>query len=752
MYVHQTLQTRQQQKISWQTKFKMIAIALSTLPVMLAVGIAIFLLHGFSMPADAEVDAAILVWHNRLLLNLLSVTGIATLVSGIIVFVVAHWFSRSIQEEQQRLQKQMDVFAQAMSDVTTGKLDTRIPVVGKNGTFYNLASKFNQMAIALEKGILELKHQQTALNLSAIVSISDRKGDIIYANSKFSEISGYSQEELIGQNHRIVNSGYHPKEFFSQMWKTISSGQVWHGEIQNRRKDGSFYWVHSTLLPLLDTQDRITGYISIRFDITEHKQAEEKLQALAAEQERLVQEIKNRQDVLDEAAIVSEADRKGNITYVNDKFCAISGYSLEELIGKNHRLVNSGYHCQEFFEEFWKTISSGRVWRGELKNKRKDGSFYWVDSTVAPIFDANAKIAKYIGIRFDITEQKEIAERLEKLADERKQEADDLTQQVVRLLGEIQGAANGDLTVTAPVSDGILEPLADSFNYLISSLQKVVLGIQSAAEQAKRATTTSIADTNELTHQARTQALQIENSLRQIERILHSIKDVSEAAKRTEQVAKHAAKTAEEGEKAVDRTVDGINQLRQTISETGEMMKRLGKGSQQIGKIVTSISQIASQTNLLALNATIEAAKAGEQGQGFAVVAQEVRKLAASAAVSTEEISQIVKTIQNDISRVIGAMEEGTQQVINGTELAAEAKTNLKAIIEVSREINSLIHNIAQAAQKQAASAEEVSVIVKQSSEISINTAQKAETVTISLNGLAKMVNQLQNSVVNFQA
>jgi twitching motility protein PilJ len=438
--------------------------------------------------------------------------------------------------------------------------------------------------------------------------------------------------------------------------------------------------------------------------------------------------------------------------FVNDKFCEISGYTREELMGKNHRVVNSDYHNNEFFAEFWSTISKGKTWKGEIKNKRKDGSFYWVDSTVAPILDENGKIVKYIGIRFDITKQKEASERLGNLAEERKTEADILMQQVLNLSGEIKGAANGDLTGNAQVTNDIIGTLASSFNYLIGSLRKVVTNIQDVAYQVNQATKISIGDTSELAQQARTQALQIETTLKQLERMLDSIKDVSDAAKRAEQVAQQAATTAEMGGQAVDRTVEGINELRQTIAETSQMMKRLGEGSQQIGKIVTSISEIASQTNLLALNATIEAARAGEQGKGFAVVAEEVRKLAKRSACATEEISEIVGTIQGEISRVMGAMDSGTQQVVEGTQIAADAKTNLIAIIEVSREINGLVQNITRASQKQAIAAEEIAGSVKQVNAISTTTAQKAGEVTNSLDGLAVVVNKLQSSVANFRS
>ncbi|MEG4057487.1 MULTISPECIES: PAS domain S-box protein [unclassified Microcoleus] len=511
-------------------------------------------------------------------------------------------------------------------------------------------------------------------------------------------------------------------------------------------------WVKVNGRPLKDETGALKGGVVVCRNVTEQRASQERMQQLAETQERLLQELKTRQNALDESAIVSETDVQGMITYVNDRFIEISGYSMGELLHRNHRLINSGYHPKSFFEEMWVTLSRGLVWQGEIKNRRKDGSFYWVYSTISPIFDTSGTIVKYIAIRFDITERKEAEERLEKLAAERKAEADSLTQQVLKLLGEIKGAAQGDLTVRAEVTNDVLGAVADSFNFLIGSLRKVVTGIQTLAEQVTSATDESINNTSQLTQQAEIQAAKISAIMREIERIVNSIRDVRDVSVRAETVAQQSSQTAEVGGMAVDRAVEGINGLRLTIASTSKMMKRLGESSQQIGKIVTSISQLASQTNLLALNATIEAARAGEQGLGFAVVAEEVRKLAERSAGATEEISEIVGTIQEEISRVMKAMESGTLEVVEGTKLASEAKTHLNAIIEVSREMNALVQNITSASAKQTVSAEGIANSMQQVNEIANTTAQKGADVKASLDELSGSLGQLQKSVANFRS
>lgn len=172
-----------------------------------------------------------------------------------------------------------------------------------------------------------------------------------------------------------------------------------------QRPDGTVRWLRTNKTPLIDSNGDVFGVLGVFIDITERKQAEERLRALYKETVDL-------KAALDEHAIVAIADAQGKITYVNDKFCTISKYSREELLGQDHRIINSRHHTKEFMRELWTTIARGKVWHGEFKNKAKDGTTYWVASTIVPFLNEQGKPTQYISIRTEITQRKQAEEAL----------------------------------------------------------------------------------------------------------------------------------------------------------------------------------------------------------------------------------------------------------------------------------------------------------------------------------------------------
>ncbi|MBD2742203.1 methyl-accepting chemotaxis protein [Coleofasciculus sp. FACHB-1120] len=336
-------------------------------------------------------------------------------------------------------------------------------------------------------------------------------------------------------------------------------------------------------------------------------------------------------------------------------------------------------------------------------------------------------------------------------AEEQEQAKEDLQRQVIRLLDDVEGAARGDLTVQAEVTADVLGAVADSFNLTIQNLREIVQQVKMAARQVSKGATDSEVFARGLSSDALRQAEELAVTLNSVQVMTGSIQRVAENAREAEEVARAASATALKGGESVERTVAGILQIRETVAETTRKVKRLAESSQEISKIVALISGIASRTNLLALNASIEAARAGEAGRGFAVVADEVRQLADRAAKALKEIEQIVLQIQSETGSVMMAMEEGTQQVIDGTKRAEQAKRSLEDIIQVSNRIDALVRSITADTVEQTETSSAVAQVMQSVELTAQETSQEAQRVSTALQNLVGVARDLLTSVERFR-
>ncbi len=336
-------------------------------------------------------------------------------------------------------------------------------------------------------------------------------------------------------------------------------------------------------------------------------------------------------------------------------------------------------------------------------------------------------------------------------AQEQEQAKEDLQRQVIRLLDDVEGAARGDLTVKAEVTADVLGAVADSFNLTIENLREIVKQVSVAARQVSQGSTENEKFARSLSADALRQAEELAVTLNSVQVMTDSIQRVAESAREAEEVARSASETALRGGEAVERTVAGILDIRETVADTTRKVKRLAESSQEISKIVALISQIASRTNLLALNASIEAARAGEAGRGFAIVADEVRQLADRAAKASKEIEQIVLQIQGETGGVMTAMEEGTQQVIEGTRLAEQAKQSLDDIIQVSNRIDVLVRSITADTVEQTETSRAVAQVMQSVELTAQETSQESQRVSGSLQNLVGVAKDLLTSVDKFK-
>jgi PAS domain S-box-containing protein len=244
-----------------------------------------------------------------------------------------------------------------------------------------------------KESVDKLVELENFLDSSSIISKADAKGKITYVNQKFTEISGYSLEDVLGKDHNIVNSGTHPKEFWSDMYKTVVVDKgLWNAVCTNRAKDGSLYYVDTFIKCSFDENGKLLEFMSIRQDLTSLKKTE--------------QEISNRMNAINRSNAVIEFDLDGNIRYANDLFLSTLGYdSHDELVGKHHSIfVEDGVKDTEEYSNFWKTLKDGQFFMGEIIRKKKDGTLIYLQATYNPIIGTDGKTYRIMKIATDVTQ------------------------------------------------------------------------------------------------------------------------------------------------------------------------------------------------------------------------------------------------------------------------------------------------------------------------------------------------------------
>ncbi len=350
-----------------------------------------------------------------------------------------------------------------------------------------------------------------------------------------------------------------------------------------------------------------------------------------------------------------------------------------------------------------------------------------------------------------VKQVKESIQTQQALADEQRQEKEKLEMAIYTLLDEVSDATEGDLTVRANLDSMELSTVADLFNAIIYNLQEIAIEAKQSTSQVGSSLKQNEAEIRLLAEQAIAEAQETHDTLISIEQMSQSIQAIAQNASQAVEITDNTYNTIVSSTENMDSTVDSILELRNTVGETAKKMKRLGESSQKISQAVSFIEEIALKTNVLAINASVEAGRAGEYGQGFTIVAEQVGALAEQSAAATKEIASIVAAIQAETQEVNQAMESGTTQVVETTRLLESTKQGLNLVLEKSQQINELMGSISQTTISQADTSQNVTKLMQKIASLSETTSKSSAKVAQSIVETAQVAAKLESAVAQFK-
>ncbi len=514
----------------------------------------------------------------------------------------------------------------------------------------------------------------------AIVSKTDMKGIITFANDTFVKVSGFSREELLGKNHNIIRHPDMPPEVFADLWRAIKSGLPWQGIVKNRRKNGDYYWVKALIVPVRSHNQTI-GHMSVRSEPT----AEEKRSAA-----RRYQAIK-------------------------DKRARLHKFSLADLVSR------FSFNTRYALFVTWMVLLAAAAGLAGLEG--------W--SVVMAVVCATALVSAVGSFLFMSAT---VATPLE--------EAIGFFDQIA------QGNLENDIPVNRPDEVGrVLAGLAIAQTHMHVMIDEIRI----STEEVENRCAQLEQQVQRVTELSRDQAERITRVSASMGALSSSVTQVAQTAENSADSAKTTLAVVTEGNLRMTRSIEATDQVAGAVQTSGQDINELSHSIEQIGTMTGIVKDIANQTNLLALNAAIEAARAGEQGRGFAVVADEVRKLAERTTATTGDIDRMVVEIQSMAKATVETMGNAVQQVQQGRGFIEQTNDSFTQITTLSKNVTEISNGIAEAAKEQSVATEEVARNTEQiSSLIEENSASFAQ-VRDAVQELRQTAGKLRDVVAHFR-
>ena len=433
-----------------------------------------------------------------------------------------------------------------------------------------------------------------------------------------------------------------------------------------------------------------------------------------------------------------EVDLGGNLTFFNDPVCKLHGYSPEELRGMNNRNYMDPEVARSVHQEFNKVFRTGQP-SGEFSYPiiRKDGEQRHVEASISLVRTPEGEPAGFRGIIRDVTERRRVKESFER--------------SMVEFLSMVSQVSEGDLTRRGPEGDDTLGRVVQSVNKMLDHFSTMLTEVKQIGLSVSSSATEILAAAEQIAVGSQRQADEITNTSSAVEEMAASMNQVSRNAEASAEAARRALDMAEHGDRSVRDTSEAMSRIDSAVLQTSDKMRLLGARSSEISEIIDLINDIAAQTNLLALNAAIEAAHAGEAGLGFSVVAEEIRKLAERSARATKDVATLIKSIQNETSEALSAMEAGMKEVKGGSSLASQASRALQDISAAVRQSSELIEEISAASDEQARVTSNLAGAMQTISSITLETSAGAHETAQTIQGMVGLSERLNRAISQFR-